>query len=245
MKPSLAEFLGTFWLVFGGCGSAVLACNFPDAGIGFVGVALAFGLTLLTMAYTIGPISGCHINPAVSVGLWAAGRFPAGKLAPYIIAQVLGGIAAGGVLYIIASGAPGFDLANGFASNGYGEHSPGGYSLTAAIVLEIVTTMFFVLVILAVTEKRVPAGFAPVAIGLALTLVHLISVPVTNASVNPARSTGVAVYVGDWGHGPALGFLGDPADRCNPRRGGLQGHRHQAGGIVFFPAGMAAGELRG
>ena len=198
MKPSLAEFLGTFWLVFGGCGSAVLACNFPEAGIGFVGVALAFGLTLLTMAYTIGPISGCHINPAVSVGLWAAGRFPAGKLAPYIIAQVLGGIAAGGVLYIIASGAPGFDLANGFASNGYGEHSPGGYSLTAAIVLEIVTTMFFVLVILAVTEKRVPAGFAPVAIGLALTLVHLISVPVTNASVNPARSTGVAVYVGDW-----------------------------------------------
>lgn len=198
MKPSLAEFLGTFWLVFGGCGSAVLACNFPDAGIGFVGVALAFGLTLLTMAYTIGPISGCHINPAVSVGLWAAGRFPAGKLAPYIIAQVLGGIAAGGVLYVIASGAPGFDLANGFASNGYGEHSPGGYSLTAAIVLEIVTTMFFVLVILAVTEKRVPAGFAPVAIGLALTLVHLISVPVTNASVNPARSTGVAVYVGDW-----------------------------------------------
>ena len=198
MKPSLAEFLGTFWLVFGGCGSAVLACNFPDAGIGFVGVALAFGLTLLTMAYTIGPISGCHINPAVSVGLWAAGRFPAGKLAPYIIAQVLGGIAAGGVLYIIASGAAGFDLANGFASNGYGEHSPGGYSLTAAIVVEIVTTMFFVLVILAATEKRVPAGFAPVAIGLALTLVHLISVPVTNTSVNPARSTGVAVYVGDW-----------------------------------------------
>ena len=198
MKPTIAEFLGTFWLVFGGCGSAVLACNFPDAGIGFVGVALAFGLTLLTMAYTIGPISGCHINPAVSVGLWAAGRFPAGKLAPYIIAQVLGGIAAGGVLYVIASGAPGFDLANGFASNGYGEHSPGGYSLTAAIVVEIVTTMFFVMVILAVTEKRVPAGFAPVAIGLALTLVHLISVPVTNASVNPARSTGVAVYVGDW-----------------------------------------------
>jgi aquaporin Z len=198
MKPSIAEFLGTFWLVFGGCGSAVLACNFPEAGIGFVGVALAFGLTLLTMAYTIGPISGCHINPAVSVGLWAAGRFPAGKLAPYIIAQVLGGIAAGGVLYIIASGAAGFDLANGFASNGYGEHSPGGYSLTAAIVVEIVTTMFFVLVILAATEKRVPAGFAPVAIGLALTLVHLISVPVTNTSVNPARSTGVAVYVGDW-----------------------------------------------
>ena len=198
MKPTIAEFLGTFWLVLGGCGSAVLACNFPEAGIGFTGVALAFGLTLLTMAYTIGPISGCHINPAVSLGLWAAGRFPTAKLAPYVIAQVLGGIAAGGVLYVIASGAPGFDLANGFASNGYGEHSPGGYSLTAALVTEIVMTAFFVLIILAVTEKRVPAGFAPVAIGLALTLVHLISVPVTNASVNPARSTGVAVFVGDW-----------------------------------------------
>lgn len=198
MKPTIAEFLGTFWLVLGGCGSAVLACNFPEAGIGFLGVALAFGLTLLTMAYTIGPISGCHINPAVSVGLWAAGRFPTAKLAPYIIAQVLGGIAAGGVLYVIASGAAGFDAANGFASNGYGEHSPGGYSLRAALVTEIVMTAFFILIILAATEKRVPAGFAPVAIGLSLTLIHLISIPVTNTSVNPARSTGVALFVGDW-----------------------------------------------
>jgi aquaporin Z len=198
MKPTLAEFIGTFWLVLGGCGSAVLACNFPGAGIGFVGVSLAFGLTLLTMAYAIGPISGCHINPAVSLGLWAAGRFPAGKLAPYIIAQVLGGIAAGGVLYIIASGAAGFDVTKGFASNGYGEHSPGGYSLQAALVIEIIMTAFFILIILAATEKRVPAGFAPVAIGLSLTLIHLISIPVTNTSVNPARSTGVALFVGDW-----------------------------------------------
>lgn len=198
MKPTIAEFLGTFWLVLGGCGSAVLACNFPDAGIGFAGVALAFGLTLLTMAYAIGPISGCHINPAVSLGLWAAGRFPTAQLAPYVIAQVLGGIAAGGVLYVIASGAAGFDVANGFASNGYGEHSPGGYSLTAALVTEIVMTAFFILIILAATEKRVPAGFAPIAIGLSLTLIHLISIPVTNTSVNPARSTGVALFVGDW-----------------------------------------------
>ena len=198
MKAITAEFLGTFWLVLGGCGSAVLACNFPEAGIGFVGVALAFGLTLLTMAYAIGPISGCHINPAVSLGLWAAGRFPATQLVPYIIAQVLGGIAAGGVLYVIASGAAGFDLANGFASNGYGEHSPGGYSLQAALVTEIVMTAFFILIILAATEKRVPAGFAPIAIGLSLTLIHLISIPVTNTSVNPARSTGVALFVGDW-----------------------------------------------
>ena len=198
MKPTIAEFLGTFWLVLGGCGSAVLACNFPGAGIGFVGVALAFGLTLLTMAYAIGPISGCHINPAVSLGLWAAGRFPVGKLAPYSIAQVLGGIAAGGVLFIIASGAAGFDVSSGFASNGYGEHSPGGYSLTSALVTEIVMTAFFILIILAATEKRVPAGFAPVAIGLSLTLIHLISIPVTNTSVNPARSTGVALFVGDW-----------------------------------------------
>jgi aquaporin Z len=198
MKSITAEFLGTFWLVLGGCGSAVLACNFPEAGIGFVGVALAFGLTLLTMAYAIGPISGCHINPAVSLGLWAAGRFPATQLVPYVIAQVLGGIAAGGVLYVIASGAAGFDLANGFASNGYGEHSPGGYSLQAALVTEIVMTAFFILIILAATEKRVPAGFAPIAIGLSLTLIHLISIPVTNTSVNPARSTGVALFVGDW-----------------------------------------------
>ena len=198
MKTTIAEFLGTFWLVLGGCGSAVLACNFPEAGIGFAGVSLAFGLTLLTMAYAIGPISGCHINPAVSLGLWAAGRFPAGKLVPYIIAQVLGGIAAGGVLYIIASGAAGFDVTKGFASNGYGEHSPGGYSLVAALVIEVVMTMFFLLVILASTAKRAPVGFAPLAIGLALTLIHLISIPVTNTSVNPARSTAVAVFVGDW-----------------------------------------------
>ena len=198
MKTTIAEFLGTFWLVLGGCGSAVLACNFPEAGIGFAGVSLAFGLTLLTMAYAIGPISGCHINPAVSLGLWAAGRFPAGKLVPYIIAQVLGGIAAGGVLYVIASGAAGFDVTKGFASNGYGEHSPGGYSLVAALVIEVVMTMFFLLVILASTAKRAPVGFAPLAIGLALTLIHLISIPVTNTSVNPARSTAVAVFVGDW-----------------------------------------------
>lgn len=198
MKPSIAEFLGTFWLVLGGCGSAVLAAAFPELGIGFHGVALAFGLTLLTMVYTIGPISGCHINPAVSVGLWAGGRFPASMLAPYIAAQVLGGIAAGGVLYVIASGAPGFDVAQGFASNGYGEHSPGGYSLAAALVCEVVMTMFFLLVILGATDKRAPAGFAGIAIGLSLTLIHLISIPVTNTSVNPARSTGVGVYVGDW-----------------------------------------------
>lgn len=177
----------------------MLAGNFPEAGIGFAGVSLAFGLTLLlTMAYAIGPISGCHIDPAVSLGLWAAGRFPAGKLVPYIIAQVLGGIAAGGVLYVIASGAAGFDVTKGVASNGYGEHSPGGYSLVAALVIEVVMTMFFLLVILASTAKRATVGFAPLAIGLALTLIHLISIPVTNTSVNPARSTAVAVFVGDW-----------------------------------------------
>ena len=193
-----AEFLGTFWLVLGGCGSAVLAAAFPQVGIGLHGVSLAFGLTVLTMAYTIGPISGCHLNPAVSVGLWAGGRFPASQLAPYIAAQVLGGVAAGGVLYLIASGAPGFDVANGFASNGYGAHSPGGYSLQSALVTEVVMTAFFLLVILGSTDKRAPAGFAPIAIGLALTLIHLISIPVTNTSVNPARSTGVALYVGGW-----------------------------------------------
>lgn len=198
MKQSAAEFLGTFWLVLGGCGSAVLAAAFPNVGIGLHGVSLAFGLTVLTMAFAIGHISGCHLNPAVSVGLWAGGRFPASKLLPYIVAQVLGGIAAGGVLYVIASGAPGFDVANGFASNGYAEHSPGGYSLLAALVTEVVMTMFFLLVILGSTDRRVPVGFAPIAIGLALTLIHLISIPVTNTSVNPARSTGVAVFVGDW-----------------------------------------------
>ncbi len=201
MKQYSAEFLGTFWLVLGGCGSAVLAAAFPDVGIGLLGVSLAFGLTVLTMAFAIGHISGCHLNPAVSVGLWAGGRFPAGQLAPYIVAQVLGAVAAGGVLYVIASGAPGFDVSAGFASNGYGAHSPGGYSLLAALVSEVVMTMFFLLVILGATDKRAPAGFAPIAIGLALTLIHLISIPVTNTSVNPARSTGVAVFVGDWAVG--------------------------------------------
>ena len=198
MKQYGAEFLGTFWLVLGGCGSAVIAAAFPNVGIGLLGVALAFGLTVLTMAYAIGHISGCHLNPAVSVGLWAGGRFPASKLGPYIVAQVLGAIAAGAVLYVIASGAPGFDVAKGFASNGYGAHSPGGYSLLAALVCEVVMTMFFLLVILGATDKRAPAGFAPIPIGLALTLIHLISIPVTNTSVNPARSTGVALFVGDW-----------------------------------------------
>ena len=198
MKQIGAEFLGTFWLVLGGCGSAVLAATFPGVGIGLHGVSLAFGLTVLTMAYAIGHISGCHLNPAVSIGLWAGGRFPASKLAPYILAQVLGAIAAGGVLYLVASGAPGFDVAKGFASNGYGAHSPGGYSLVAALVMEVVMTMFFLLVIMGATDQRAPAGFAPIAIGLALTLIHLISIPVTNTSVNPARSTGVALYVGDW-----------------------------------------------
>lgn len=198
MKQCSAEFLGTFWLVLGGCGSAVLAAAFPDVGIGLLGVSLAFGLTVLTMAYAIGHISGCHLNPAVSIGLWAGGRFPANKLAPYIVAQVLGAIVAGGVLFVIASGAEGFDVTKGFASNGYGAHSPGGYSLLAALVSEVVMTMFFLLVILGATDKRAPAGFAPVAIGLTLTLIHLISIPVTNTSVNPARSTGVALFVGDW-----------------------------------------------
>ena len=198
MKSYGAEFLGTFWLVLGGCGSAVLAAGFPNLGIGFAGVALAFGLTVVTMAYAIGHISGCHLNPAVSIGLWAGGRFPAGQLGPYIVAQVLGGIAAAAVLYVIASGGAGFDVAKGFASNGYAEHSPGGYSLLAALVCEVVMTMFFLLVIMGATDKRAPAGFAPLAIGLALTLIHLISIPVTNTSVNPARSTGVALFVGGW-----------------------------------------------
>ena len=198
MKQYGAEFFGTFWLVLGGCGSAVIAAGFPQVGIGFLGVALAFGLTVLTMAYAIGHISGCHLNPAVSIGLWAGGRFPARKLVPYIIAQVLGGIVAGGVLYFIANGRPGFDVASGLASNGYGAHSPGGYSLIAALVTEVVMTMMFLLIILGATAKRAPQGFAPIAIGLGLTLIHLISIPVTNTSVNPARSTGVALFVGGW-----------------------------------------------
>ena len=193
-----AEFLGTFWLVLGGCGSAVLAAKFPEIGIGMLGVAFAFGLTVVTMAYAIGHVSGCHLNPAVSIGLWAGGRFPAGQLLPYIVAQVLGAVVAGGVLYLIASGKPGFELSAGFASNGYGAHSPGGYSMAAAFVIEVVLTAVFLLVILGSTEPRVPAGFAPIAIGLCLTLVHLISIPVDNTSVNPARSTGPALFVGGW-----------------------------------------------
>lgn len=198
MKKYTAEFIGTFWLVLGGCGSAVLAAGFPGLGIAFAGVSLAFGLTVLTMAYAIGHISGCHLNPAVTCGLWAAGRFPAKQIPGYIVAQVLGGIAAGGVLFLIASGQAGFNVAGGFASNGFGEHSPGGYGLVSALVTEIVLTMMFLVVILGATDKRAPQGFAPVAIGLCLTLIHLISIPVTNTSVNPARSTGVAVYVGGW-----------------------------------------------
>ena len=205
MKKYAAEFIGTFWLVLGGCGSAVLAAAFPDAtnslGIGFLGVALAFGLTVMTMAFAIGHISGCHLNPAVSIGLWAGGRFPAKELLPYIVAQVVGGIVAGGVLYLIASGKAGFSLSGGFASNGYGEHSPGGYALGAALVCEVVMTMMFLIVILGATDPRAPKGFAPIAVGLCLTLIHLIGIPVTNTSVNPARSTGVAVYVGGWAVG--------------------------------------------
>lgn len=193
-----AEFLGTFWLVFGGCGSAVLAAAFPSLGIGFTGVSLAFGLTVLTMAYAVGHISGAHFNPAVTIGLWAGGRFPVSDIVPYIIVQVLGGIAAAGVLYLIASGKAGFDLAGGFASNGFGAHSPGGYGLTSALIAELVLTFFFLVVILGATHGRAPVGFAPIAIGLALTLIHLISIPVTNTSVNPARSTGPAIFVGGW-----------------------------------------------
>jgi aquaporin Z len=197
-KRALAEFVGTFWLVFGGCGSAVLAAAFPGLGIGFAGVALAFGLTVLTMAYAIGHISGCHLNPAVSVGLVVGKRFPASELVPYVIAQVLGGIAGAGVLYVIASGQTGFSLANGFASNGYAAHSPGGYTMMACLVSEVVLTFMFLMIILGATDKRAPAGFAPIAIGLGLTLIHLIGIPVTNLSVNPARSTGPAIFVGDW-----------------------------------------------
>jgi aquaporin Z len=197
-KRATAEFLGTFWLVFGGCGSAVLAAAFPSLGIGFAGVALAFGLTVLTMAFAIGHISGCHLNPAISVGLVVGKRFPLSELLPYVIAQVVGAIAASGVLLVIASGKEGFSLAGGFASNGYGLHSPGGYSLLACFVTEVVLTMFFLLVIFGSTDKRAPQGFAPIAIGLCLTLIHLISIPVTNTSVNPARSTGPALFVGGW-----------------------------------------------
>ena len=197
-QKATAEFIGTFWLVLGGCGSAVLAAAFPGVGIGLLGVSLAFGLTVLTMAFAIGHISGCHLNPAVSFGLWAGGRFPARELLPYIAAQVLGGIVAGYVLYLIASGKAGFNLADGFAANGYGEHSPGKYTIFSALVTEFVMTFMFLFVIMGATDKRAPAGLAPIAIGLCLTLIHLISIPVTNTSVNPARSTGVAVFVGGW-----------------------------------------------
>ena len=193
-----AELIGTAWLVLGGCGSAVLAAAFPSVGIGLLGVSFAFGLTVLTMAYAVGHISGCHLNPAVSLGLWAGGRFPASELFPYIIAQVLGGAAGAGVLYVIASGKPGFSITGGFASNGYGAHSPGGYSFAAAFVCELAMTFFFLLIILGATHGRAPQHFAPIAIGLALTLIHLISIPVTNTSVNPARSTGPALFVGGW-----------------------------------------------
>lgn len=197
-KRASAEFFGTFWLVFGGCGSAVLAAAFPGLGIGFVGVALAFGLTVLTMAYAIGHISGCHLNPAVTIGLFTGKRFAAGDIVPYVISQVAGGICGAGVLYIIASGKAGFDVSGGFASNGYAEHSPGGYSLLTCFVAEVVLTMFFLLIIMGSTDKRAPQGFAPIAIGLGLTLIHLIGIPVTNLSVNPARSTGPAIFVGGW-----------------------------------------------
>ena len=193
-----AEFLGTFWLVFGGCGSAVLSAAFPEVGIGLLGVSFAFGLTVLTMAYAIGHISGCHLNPAVSIGLWAGGRFPAKDLAAYIGAQVLGAVVGAGVLYLIASGKAGFDLSGGFASNGYGDHSPGKYSLFSALVAEVVLTYMFLMIILGSTDGRAPAGFAPIAIGLGLTLIHLIGIPVDNLSVNPARSTGPAIFVGGW-----------------------------------------------
>src|SRR2546426_3031457 len=197
-KRAVAELFGTFWLVFGGCGSAVLAAAFPNLGIGFLGVALAFGLTVLTMAYAIGHISGCHLNPAVTIGLWTGKRIPASDLLPYIVAQVLGGITGAGVLYVIASGKAGFTVTGGFAANGYGAHSPGGYTLLACLVAETVLTFMFLMIMLGSTDKRAPKGLAPLAIGFALTLIHLISIPVTNTSVNPARSTGPAIFVGGW-----------------------------------------------
>jgi aquaporin Z len=197
-KRAMAELLGTFWLVFGGCGSAVISAAFPNVGIGLLGVAFAFGLTVMTMAYAIGHVSGCHLNPAVSVGLWVARRFPASDLLPYIAAQIVGAVLGAAVLYVIASGSAGFDIANGFASNGYGMHSPGGYGLGAAVVAEVVLTFMFLVIILGATDWRAPPGFAPIAIGLGLTLIHLIGIPVTNLSVNPARSTGPAVFVGGW-----------------------------------------------
>lgn len=210
MKKLVAEFIGTLWLVLGGCGSAVLAAGFPELGIGFVGVSIAFGLTVLTMVYSIGHISGCHLNPAVSVGLWIGGRFDKKDLVPYILAQVLGGIAGAAILYFIASGKQGFDLADGFAANGFGAHSPDGYGMTAALLTEIVMTFMFLIVILGATHSKAPKGFAGIAIGLALTLIHLISIPVTNTSVNPARSTSQAIFVGDWAMGQLWLFWAAP-----------------------------------
>jgi aquaporin Z len=198
MRKYVAEAIGTFWLTFGGCGSAVLAAAFPEVGIGLLGVSLAFGLTVLTMAYAIGHISGCHLNPAVTVGLAAGGRFPTGQILPYVVAQVIGAVVAAGVLYVIASGGPGFDLAKGFAANGYGEHSPGKYTLVACLVAEVVLTTMFLFIIMGATHGKAPVGFAPIAIGLGLTLIHLVGIPVTNLSVNPARSTGPALFVGGW-----------------------------------------------
>ena len=218
MRKYVAEAIGTFWLTFAGCGSAVIAAGFPQVGIGLLGVSLAFGLTVLTMAYSIGHISGCHLNPAVTVGLTAGGRFPAGQVAPYVIAQVAGAIVGAAVLYVIASGAPGFDLAKGFASNGYGEHSPGQYGLVPAAVAEFVLTAMFLFIIMGSTHGKAPVGFAPIAIGLGLTLIHLVGIPVTNLSVNPARSTGPAVFVGRLGAGATLAVLGRPDPGWRGRR---------------------------
>jgi len=234
VRKYVAEAIGTFWLTFAGCGSAVIAAGFPQVGIGLLGVSLAFGLTVVTMAYSIGHVSGCHLNPAVTVGLAAGGRFPTGQIAPYVIAQVVGAIIAAGVLYLIASGAPGFDLAKGFASNGYAEHSPGKYSLGAAFLAELVMTAVFLFVIMGATHGRAPAGFAPIAIGLALTLIHLISIPITNTSVNPARSTGPALFVGGWALGQLWLFW------VAPLIGGA------LGGVIYRwlsdePAGIVAG----
>jgi aquaporin Z len=237
-KKLAAEAIGTFWLTFGGCGSAVLAAGFPHLGIGFVGVALAFGLTVVTMAYAVGHISGAHFNPAVTVGLAAGGRFPFGDVVPYIVAQVIGAIIASGVLYLIASGAPGFDLANGFAANGYGDHSPGKYSLLSCLLCEVVMTMMFLFIIMGSTHGRAPAGFAPLAIGLALALIHLVSIPVTNTSVNPARSTGPALFAGAWAINQLWLFW------VAPLIGGV------LGGIIYrwlsdVPSGQVAGDAAG
>jgi aquaporin Z len=242
VQRASAEIIGTFWLVFGGCGSAVLAAAFPDVGIGLLGVSLAFGLTVLTMVYAIGHLSGCHLNPAVSFGLWAGGRFPASDLLPYIVAQVIGGILGAGALYLIASGKAGFTLADGFAANGYGPHSPGGYPFTACLVAELVLTAMFLFIILGATDGRAPAGFAGIAIGLALTLIHLIGIPVTNLSVNPARSTGPAVFVGGWALAqlwlfwvaPIVGALAAGA-----------GYRALAGGSIITSDRAVPGDVAG